>query len=50
MPILLEVLITVVIPPDFRAFGDIDGFGMFIPNAFDIVGNHLNNCFENVNT
>ena len=50
MPILLEVLIIVVIPLGFREFGDVDNFGMFIPNTFNIVSDHLNYCFENVNT
>ena len=50
LPILLKVSITVVIPLGFRAFGDVDGFGIFIPNAFNIVGNCLNHHFENINT
>ena len=42
---LVKIIVTIVIPPHFRVFGNVDILGVFKPTVLNIDGNHLNDIF-----
>jgi len=43
------VSMTIIVPPSFRIFSDVNNLGVFMPYSIDVAGKHLNNSFESVN-
>ena len=46
IPIGLQIIVAIEIPPCFGALGDIENFGVLLSQIFNIVCNPLNNCFQ----
>ena len=49
LPICIEILTTIIVPPSLEVLGNIDFLGVFMPYSIDVIGKWLNDFFKGSN-